>query len=229
MCGRFTLTASTDAIQLAFNLDAIGGDLQARYNITPSQAIPMITDQNPKELSYAKWGLIPSWAKDPAIGNKMFNARSETASEKPSFRSAFKRRRCLIPADGFFEWSKQGSKKVPMYIHLEHRELFAFAGLWETWQGSDGSEIQSCTILTTEPNDLIRPLHHRMAVILEKQDYETWLTPDDVPADVLMPLLKAYPQDKMRVYEVSTLVNSPANDNPSIIEPFESPRQQSLF
>jgi len=229
MCGRYTLTADANTIQLTFNLDAVSNNLQPRYNIAPSQPVPIITNQNPSELTFVKWGLVPSWAKDASIGYKMINARSETASEKPSFRSAFKRRRCLIPVDGFFEWSKQGKKKVPMYIHLEDNELFAFAGLWETWQSPDGSELQTCTILTTEPNDLIKPLHHRMAVILDKSDYDLWLTPDDVPADVLQPLMKPFPQDRMRVYEVSTLVNSPKNDDPSIIEPFESPRQQSLF
>lgn len=229
MCGRYTLTADASAIQLAFNLDPVSDQLQPRYNIAPSQAVPIITNANSKELTFVKWGLVPSWAKDPSIGYKMINARSETAAEKPSFRSAFKRRRCLIPADGFFEWSKQGKKKVPMYIHLADNEVFAFAGLWETWQSPDGSELQTCTILTSEPNDLIKPLHHRMAVILEKSDYETWLDPDEVPADVLMPLMKPYPQEFMRVYEVSTLVNSPKNDEPSVIDPFDSPRQQNLL
>jgi putative SOS response-associated peptidase YedK len=229
MCGRFTLTTDPKAIQQAFDLDNISGELQPRYNIAPSQPVAVITNQNPKELTVVKWGLVPSWSKDPAIGNKMINARSETAAEKPSFRSAFKRRRCLIPADGFFEWTKQGKKKVPMYIHLEDNPVFAFAGLWEVWQSPDGSELQTCTILTTEPNDLIRPLHHRMAVILDPDAYDTWLSPDELPADVLMPLMTSYPQERMRVYEVSTQVNSPANDNPSVLEPFDSPRQQSLF
>ena len=229
MCGRYTLTADSTAIQLAFDLDNVTDELQPRYNIAPSQPVAVITNQNPKELTHMKWGLVPSWSKDPKIGYKMINARSETAAEKPSFRSAFKRRRCLIPADGFYEWTKRDKQKVPMYIHLENHDLFAFAGLWETWQSPDGSELQTCTILTTEPNDLIRPLHHRMAVILEQEFYDTWLSPDEVPADVLMPMMKAYPQEIMRVYEVSTQVNSPANDNPSVIEPFDSPRQQSLL
>lgn len=229
MCGRFTLKADTGEVQKAFDLENVGEEIQPRYNIAPSQPIAIITNHNPKQLTYVKWGLVPSWSKDPAIGNKMINARSETASEKPSFRSAFKRRRCLIPADGFFEWTKQGKKKVPMYIHLENNEIFAFAGLWETWQSPDGSELQTATILTTDPNELIKPLHHRMAVILEPDTYDTWLSPDEMPADALMPLMTAYPSEKMRVYEVSTQVNSPANDNPNIIEPFDSPRQQTLL
>lgn len=229
MCGRFTLTADLNAIQQAFDLDPITGAFYPRYNIAPSQPVAIITNHEPKQLTYVQWGLIPSWAKDPKIGNKLINARSETAAEKPSFRSAFKRRRCLIPADGFFEWSKQGKKKVPMYIHLDGNSVFAFAGLWETWHSPDGGELQTCTILTTEPNELIKPLHHRMAVILEPDTYDTWLSPDELPADALMPLLTAYPADKMHVYPVSTQVNSPANDDPSVIEPFDSPHQQTMF
>ena len=229
MCGRYTLTADAKAIQQAFDLDNITANLQPRYNIAPSQSVAVISNQNPKELTYMKWGFVPSWSQDPATGNKMINARSETAAEKPAFRSAFKRRRCLIPADGFFEWTTQDKKRVPMYIHLEDHAVFGFAGLWDVWQGPDGSELQTCTILTTEPNDLIRPLHHRMAVILDPDTYDLWLSPDELPADMLMPLMTAYPSEKMRVYEVSTQVNRPANDNPSVIEPFNSPRQQSLF
>ena len=229
MCGRFTLTADAKAIQKAFDLDNISGELQPRYNIAPSQPVAIITNQNPNELTYVKWGLVPSWSKDPAIGNKMINARSETAAEKPSFRSAFKRRRCLIPADGFFEWTTRDKKKVPMYIHLEDNAVFGFAGLWEVWQSPDGSELQTCTILTAEPNDLIRQYHHRMAVILEPDTYDTWLSPDELPTDALMPLMTAYPQEKMRVYEVSTDVNRPINDNPSVIEPYQAPRQGNLL
>lgn len=229
MCGRYTLTANPNTIQLAFNLDSVPDQMEARYNIAPSQPVPVITNQNPKELTFFKWGLVPSWSKDVSIGNKMINARAETASEKPSFRSAFKRRRCLIPADGFFEWTKQGKDKVPMYIHMENHDVFAFAGLWEVWNSPEGDELYTCTILTAEPNDLIRPLHHRMAVILEPDVYDTWLSPDELPADVLMPLLTPYPPEKMRVFEVSKMVNSPANDNPQVIEPYNTPNQQSLL
>ena len=137
----------------------------ARYNIAPTQPVAVITNQNSKALDFFTWGLIPSWSKDTSIGSKLINARSETAHEKPSFRAAFKRRRCLIPADGFYEWTKRDNKKIPMYVHLKDRKPFAFAGLWEIWQSKEGDEIRSCTILTTEPNDLIKPLHHRMAVI----------------------------------------------------------------
>ena len=226
MCGRYTLTADAASIQLAFNLDSIP-DWQPRYNIAPSQLVPVITSKNARQLSFLKWGLVPSWAKDAAVGSKMINARAETAAEKPSFRAAFKHRRCLIPADGFFEW--QGSRKTPMYIYLENRTLFAFAGLWESRANPDGSRLETCTILTTEANDLIRPLHHRMAVILAPENYDVWLSPEKVETAALMSLLSAYPAENMRVYEVSRQVNHPANDCPAVIEPFESPWQQNLL
>ncbi len=226
MCGRYTLTADAASIQLAFNLDSIP-DWQPRYNIAPSQLAPVITGKNARRLSFLKWGLVPSWAKDAAIGSKMINARAETAAEKPSFRAAFKRRRCLIPADGFFEW--QGSRKTPMYIHLENRTLFAFAGLWESRANPDGSKLETCAILTAEANELIRPLHHRMAVILAPENYDVWLSPQEVETAALMSLLSPHPAEKMRAYEVSRQVNHPANDSPSVIAPFESPWQQSLL
>ena len=226
MCGRYTLTADAASIQLAFNLDSIPA-WQPRYNIAPSQLVPAITSKNARQLSFLKWGLVPSWAKDAAVGSKMINARAETAAEKPSFRAAFKHRRCLIPADGFFEW--QGSRKTPMYIYLENRTLFAFAGLWESRANPDGSRLETCTILTTEANELIRPLHHRMAVILAPENYDIWLSPGKVETAALMSLLSAYPAENMRVYEVSRQVNHPANDCPAVIEPFESPQQQNLL
>ena len=228
MCGRYTLTADAASIQLAFDLEGISG-WQPRYNIAPSQLVPVITGKNARQLSFLKWGLVPSWAKDLTIGSKMINARAETAAEKPSFRAAFKHRRCLIPADGFFEWSQQGSRKAPMYIHLENRALFAFAGLWESRANPDGSKLETCTILTTEANELIRPLHHRMAVILAPEHYDIWLSPGKVGTAALLPLLSPCPVEKMRVYEVSRQVNHPANDHPAVIEPFESPWQQSLL
>ena len=180
MCGRYTLTADAESIQLAFNLDTVDGWLEPRFNIAPTQQVAVISNRDPKALSLMKWGLVPSWAKDPKIGNRMINARSETAAEKPSFRTAFKRRRCLIPADGYYEWSKQGKKKVPMYIRHREREIFAFAGLWESWKSADGSWLNTCTILTTEANEHIRPVHHRMTVILEPEDYELWLAPREL-------------------------------------------------
>lgn len=227
MCGRFALTANPEAIQQAFNLDSVTQELVPRYNIAPSQPIAVITNQNPKQLDFFKWGLIPSWSKDPAIGNKMINARAETAAEKPSFKAAFKRRRCLIPASGFYEWPQ--TTKQPMYIHLKGQDVFAFAGLWEQWFSPDGSEILSCTILTTEPNELLSTFHHRMAVILRPEDYATWLTPGEVDPKTLMPLMQPYSADRMDAYEVSKAVNSPVNDGYDLIQPLHSANQPPLM
>lgn len=230
MCGRFVLATDSIAIQQKFDLKTVPDNIQARYNIAPSQPVSVISNDNPSALSFYRWGLIPSWAKDISIGNKMINARGETLREKPSFRAAYKRRRCLIPANGFYEWAKDGKTKTPMYVHLKDHALFAFAGLWEIWHSPEGDEIRSCTIITTQPNALVAPLHHRMAVILHEEDYDTWLSPDEMPADKLQPLLRPYESDKMAVYEVSTLVNKPANDSPECILPASPPpAQQTLL
>lgn len=227
MCGRFVLTADGKIIQQQFDLDTAPVETIARYNIAPSQPVLAIPNDDPKNTTFFRWGLIPSWAKDPKIGYKMINARSETAHEKPSFRAAFKRRRCLIPTNGFYEWSKRGSSKTPMFIHMEDQDLFALAGLWETWQGPDGGEIRTCTILTTEPNEVVRPLHNRMPVILHAEDYKLWLEPGEVPAPELMPLMRPYEPDHMSAYEVSKVVNSPLNDTPECIAPV--PGQSGLL
>jgi len=168
------------------------------------------------------WGLIPSWAKDPSIGNRMINARSETLAEKPSFKAAYKRRRCLVLADGFYEWRKNPDKsKTPMYVQLESRDPFAFAGLWESWHSPDGDHVLSCTIITTQPNDFVRKIHNRMPVILPRRAYEQWLDPDEQKPDRLQPLLAPYPAEEMTAYPVSTTVNNPRNETPECIEPVE--------
>ncbi len=219
MCGRFTLTTDLDTLQLAFNLVTVPPDLPPRYNIAPSQPVAIITNEAPTALSFHTWGLLPSWAKDPALANKLINARSETAHEKPSFRAAFKRRRCLIPADGFFEWKRDGNEKTPMFIHLKGRPIFALAGLWEVWNGPQGAEVRSCTILTTEANDFMKTIHDRMPVILDPADYDEWLVAGDAPALALHALMRPYDSDKMAAYTVSKLVNRPGNDTPQVIEP----------
>jgi putative SOS response-associated peptidase YedK len=172
-----------------------------------------------------RWGLIPSWADDPAIGARMINARAETVAMKPAFRSAFRQRRCLVIADGFYEWRKLPRRKQPHYIRLRDRKPFAFAGLWERWTGSDrvgdAASVLSCTIITTAPNELIAPLHNRMPVILRSKDYGTWLDPDTTQCDVLEPLLCPYPPDEMEAYPVSTHVNNPSNDTPECIDATE--------
>lgn len=225
MCGRFVLSADAEALQQQFDLENVPQGLMPRYNIAPTQPVAVITNDNPRQLTFQRWGLIPVWAKDMAIGNQMINARSETIEEKPAFRAAFKRRRCLIPADGFYEWQKEGKAKRPIFVHLKERELFALAGLWEVWQSPDGSAIQSCTILTTEPNALVSQLHNRMAVILPREAYGAWLDKNTSAAE-LKSLLKPYDEKHMAYYEVSKIVNSPAYDGPDCIAPVGAPPAQ---
>jgi putative SOS response-associated peptidase YedK len=219
MCGRFTLTKSGDALAQAFNLEEIP-EIAPQYNIAPTQNIVAVL-RNPeskkRQAQQLRWGLIPSWAKDASMGAKLINARAETVAEKPSFRSAFKHRRCLIVADGFYEWQKQENKKQPYYFRLLNGQPFAFAGLWEKWQSPDGEEITSCTILTTEANELMQSIHERMPVILNPQDYDLWLDPEVKTAEPLKQLLHPYPSDTMNSYPVSTLVNSPKNNSPECV------------
>ena len=166
-----------------------------------------------------RWGLIPFWAKDPKIGNRMINAVGETAATKPAFRAAFKKRRCLVLADGFFEWRKDGKQKTPTYIFLRSKEPFAFAGLWETWKAADGEVVNSCTIITTEPNEFVAPIHNRMPVILSGETEALWLDPLTENSDTLTPLLIPSPPEHLDSYEVSDVVNSPKNSGPECIEP----------
>ncbi len=221
MCGRFTLVAPGDAIAELFNL-AGAPDISPRYNIAPTQPVAGVRisqAEKARELTYFHWGLIPRWAKDPSIGSRMINARSETAAEKPSFRAAMRYRRCLIPSDGFYEWKKVNGQKQPMRVQIKEGGVFAIAGLWEHWQSHDGSEIESCTLLTTNPNEKLRPIHNRMPVIIHPDDFKLWLDPGvQDPADV-QHLLRPYPAEDMSFYPVSTHVNSPHNEDPSCIEP----------
>jgi putative SOS response-associated peptidase YedK len=220
MCGRFALTSSAETVAEQFSLEQ-PPLLAPRYNIAPTQpvaAIRLSPHTGKRELALFSWGLIPSWAKDIKMGAKLINARSETVAEKPSFRASFKRRRCLIPADGFYEWKKDGKQKQPMYMHAINGRLWALAGLWETWIGAEGSEIDSCTILTTTPNELMESIHDRMPVILEPEDYDLWLKPGPNP-DQGLHLLRPYPAEKMHAYPVSSWVNAPQNDGPRCIAP----------
>lgn len=193
-------------------------EFSPRYNIAPTQSVAVIrrTDAG-NELSMLRWGLIPSWAKDVKIGASLINARGETVATKPAFRSAFKRRRCLIPADGFYEWKQTGTKtKQPYYISLKQELPFAFAGLWESWTSPEGGTIESCTIITTEANDALKELHDRMPVILNAADRAAWLDPD-IPSDALTSVLAPYPATEMQTYPVGTLVNKAANDVPECL------------
>jgi putative SOS response-associated peptidase YedK len=224
MCGRFTLTAETNQIQQTFPWVNIPENIPPRYNIAPSQPIAVIPNDGHNTLDFYVWGLIPSWAKDPEIGNRLINARAETLVEKPSFRSAFRRRRCLVLADGFYEWRQEpGSKrKTPMYIRLTSGQPFAFAGLWEIWDSPDGSVVPSCTIITTEPNTLMAGIHNRMPVILPESAYEPWLAPVETDPAQLTGLLKPYPPEAMQAYPISTRVNDPKNDLAECIQPLAS-------
>ena len=221
MCGRFTLTITPEQLQEAIPGLITPTGMAPRYNIAPSQPVAVVPNDGLNKLDFYIWGLIPSWAKDPSIGNRMINARGETLVEKPSFRSAFRRRRCLIPADGFYEWKQNpGSKsKTPMYIKLKSGEPFALAGLWENWNAPDGSNILSCTIITTTPNALLEPIHNRMPVILPREAYARWLEPNEVNPAQLQELIQPYPAEAMTAYAVSSLVNRPENDLAACIQP----------
>ncbi len=219
MCGRFTLTTNLGAIAARVGVARFLGEGVARYNIAPTQTVIVVNDDGTRQLTQMQWGLIPSWAKDPAIGNRMINARAETVATKPAFRVAFRKRRCVIPADGFYEWRPLGRRKQPVYIALKSREPFGFAGLWESWTAPDGGEVKSCTIITTEANEILKPIHHRMPVILTREGESVWLDPTIQDPERLLPLLKPYPPHEMEAYPVSTKVNSPTNDGPECVFP----------
>lgn len=196
-------------------------DLSPRYNIAPSQQVAIVRQQNggDRELVFMQWGLIPSWAKDPTVSYKMINARSETAHEKPSFKQAFRSRRCIIPATGFYEWETVGKEKIPHYIHLHGGEIMSLAGLWERWKSPEGEEIETCTILTTAANSLVRHLHDRMPVILRRDEFDLWLDRDIDDLNRLTELFHCCPADRLQEYVVSKDVNSPSNDSPECIIP----------
>jgi len=221
MCGRFTLTVDPADLQDAFPQFTFPEKYASRYNISPCQPILAIPNADNNAAGFFIWGLIPSWAKDPTIGSKMINARAETLAEKPSFRSGFKYHRCLIMADGFYEWKQQpGTKaKTPYFIRLKSGKPFAFAGLWDTWQSPDGGSVKSATIITTGPNSLMAPIHNRMPVILPPSAYAQWLDPAARTPETLQTLLASYPAEEMNAHPVSTLVNSPANDRVECIIP----------
>ncbi|MDM9382938.1 SOS response-associated peptidase [Chlorogloeopsis sp. ULAP01] len=219
MCGRFTLSVIPEVLAQAFHLEQVP-DIEPQYNIAPTQMVGTVlyNSQNHKrEFQQLRWGLIPSWAKDSSMGAKLINARAETVAEKPAFRSAFKRRRCLVVADGFYEWQKQDGKKQPYYFRLQNGQPFGFAGLWEEWESPQKQQIKSCTILTTQANDLLQPLHDRMPVILTEQDYQMWLNCQMQEPEVLQQLLQPYKSEEMIGYPVSTLVNNPKHNSSECI------------
>lgn len=244
MCGRYELHSHPAAIALAFGL-AQPPEVHARYNIAPMTdvAVVRVNAEGRREFVRMRWGLVPRWAKDTAIGNKMINARGETIAEKPSFRMAYRRHRCLLPTDGFYEWatvkSGEASRKQPMHIGMKDASLFAFGGLYERWLSPDGEVLDTCTIVTTSANELLKPVHERMPMIVAPGDYARWLDPANAEvADLIAP----FPSAAMAYYPVSTRVNNVRNDEASLVEhtpagevaepahePPEPPEQESLF
>lgn len=223
MCGRFTLVTEPERLKQVFDISDIGNyQLEPQYNIAPTQMVATVLhncETEKRDFQLLRWGLIPSWAKDYKIGARMINARAETLAEKPSFRSAFKRRRCLVLADGFYEWEKLETKKQPYYFQLQDKQPFAFAGLWEEWHSPEDEKIASCTIITTDANELLQPIHNRMPVILPSSDYEKWLDPKLQKTELLQEMLQPYKHENMMMTAVSIRVNNPYNNSPQCIKP----------
>ncbi|MDD5409795.1 MAG: SOS response-associated peptidase [Methylobacter sp.] len=220
MCGRFALYSDPFTLARRFEAEALP-ELRPHYNIAPTQSIPIVREEEGKRrFALARWGLIPHWAKDIKIGYSTINARAETVADKPAFRNAFRHRRCLIPADTFYEWQAIAGSKVkqPWLIALRDREPMAFAGLWERWRSPEGEELESCSIIVTDANEIIRPIHERMPTILAPEDWDAWLETDAKDAGSLQSLLKPYPAEDMTAWPVSTKVNSPRNDSVECME-----------
>jgi putative SOS response-associated peptidase YedK len=226
MCGRFTNRAKPEQVKREFKIENENSNLfHPRFNIAPSQMIDVVfAPESERILSQLKWGLVPSWAKDSEIGNRMINARAETITEKPSFREAFKSRRCIIPASGFYEWQKKGTgAKQPFYFYIKEKEVFGFAGLWESWiDKTTGEELETCTIITTEANDVLKPVHERMPVILRPESYDEWLDVKEKNTEKQQKFLVPYPAKEMDSHAVSRSVNIPDVDSAELIKPLNS-------
>ncbi len=227
MCGRFTLTTSSQTVQEVFPQFEIP-ELEPHYNIAPTQSVAVIrrarSEQDPS-FAMVRWGLVPFWAEDPSVGSRMINARSESVADKPAFKHNFQKRRCLVLADGFFEWMETDGKKQPYYIRLKGGRPFAFAGLWDRWNKVEPA-LESCTVLTTDGNDLIQPLHDRMPVILHTKDVDTWLDHSLQNLADFEPLMQPFPSDLMESYPVNPVVNSVRNDDARCIERYENAAKQ---
>ena len=217
MCGRYSLIADLGDLARRFEFDGDWLKFEAAYNVAPTQDVLTVVGGEARRGGFMRWGLIPHWAKNASIGSRMINARAETVAEKPAFRDALRRRRCLVLADGFYEWQRTGGAKRPMRITMRSGEPFAFAGLWSLWKDPDGNRIPSCAIITTAANELLRPIHDRMPVILPRELEELWLDRSIDDPGALSSVLNPYPDEEMEAFEVSTLVNSAANDGPEVI------------
>ena len=218
MCGRYTLKLPLDAVAEDLGVDHPEFAIEPRYNISPTQRLPVVTGELPHRMQLMRWGLVPSWAKDVSISNKMINARAETLFEKPSFRNAIAKRRCLIPTDGFYEWKATPFGKVPQHIHLQSQGLITFGGLWESWLDGEERELRTFTIITTTPNALMAEIHDRMPVIIAPQDRERWLDPQ-TPLAEIQAMLAPYPDGQLVADAVGHLVNSPRNEGPELLNP----------
>jgi putative SOS response-associated peptidase YedK len=225
MCGRFSLYQISEFLT-RFNVE-LDEPLEPRYNIAPGQMSPIITNDEPSKVTFASWGLIPFWSKDPKIAFKTINAKAETLEEKPAYRTAFKRHRCLIPADGFYEWKSTDQGKTPYRITLIDNSLFSFAGIFDIWKNHEGKEITSFSIITLPPNDLLVKIHDRMPAILRRENEKIWLQEES--AEKLKEMLNPYPSSEMRAYEISKLVNSPSADTPDVIKPAGGQRKSTLL
>jgi len=222
MCGRFAQFTVLDNLQSRFPIDRVACEVRPSYNVAPSQEILSIIRLKGNQLVNLNWGIVPFWVKDISKAAKPINARVETAAEKPSFKAAFRYRRCLILADGFYEWKKIGSRKQPWFLTLPEKEPFAFAGLWDAWTGEEGSVYHSCTILTTAASDAIREIHHRMPIVLTPDAFNEWLNPDNQDTSKLEILLTKHTVREFTAYPVTIYVNSPKNNDPKCIEPDKS-------
>lgn len=242
MCGRFNLRATPAEVAAAFDVREVP-PFAPRFNIAPTQPVIVVRELSAEQLAaelevplsessegrterqavWMQWGLVPHWADDPSIGSRMINARAESVAKKPAFRAAFRRRRCLIPASGFYEWKKTPSGKQPYHVYLPDEKVFGFAGIWEHWTGADGSELLSCAIITTDANELVAQVHDRMPVIVPRDAYDVWLQPEGVPLRELEELLRPYPASEMAMTPISRRINNPRNDDPQCLRPVAEP------
>ena len=211
MCGRYTLSSPPKTLTAWFELSAPPAALTPRYNIAPTQTVLVLANHGPRALELMRWGLVPHWACDPSVGNRMINARAESLHTKPAFRDPLRSRRCLLPADGFYEWRREANgQKTPILIRSRSQQPLALAGLWDEWRAPDGTRLTSCTIITTAPNAVVAPIHDRMPALLARDDYALWLTPSEIPSEQLTRLLVPAPDSDLEIHPVAPLVRDPA-------------------